>query len=146
MPGRLDELSVAIGEIKASLRTLFQRAEEDRAQRAREHADNQRALGGLRQDTQKAIGELRQVATDRYSETTKAVEGFTEELGELRQELRNHAAAVSNMQPQIASLQTSRGRLATFAAIGVLALWAVGRAIEAGISQIAGMIFKKFGG
>jgi chromosome segregation ATPase len=146
MPSRLDDLSVAIGDIKASLRTLFERGREDREQRSRDHRDNQRALGELRQDTQRAISELQQTATNRYSETTRAVEGFTAELGELRQELRNHAAAVTNMQPQIQSLQVSRGKLVTLAGVGVLALWLVAKAIELGVQQIFAWAFKKFGG
>lgn len=129
MVNKLDDISVEIGEIRSSLKTLFNRAQEDRQQQQRNHDANQQAIGDLRDGTQKAISELAQTATHRWEETTDALRNLTTKLQE-------HADAVSNMKPEIRDLKISRGRLAALASVGLLALWVIGRALEAGISSV----------
>ena len=156
-PSGLDELSVAIGDIQASLRSLFKRADEDRDTQVRQHVANQLAIGSLRQDMQTANSELRQSAIERWKDATIAIEHVAEiatarddvmkmAISDLGHQLAEHSAAVANMKPQITSLQMSRGRLAALAATGVLALWVVARAVEMGINQLVGLVFRKLGG
>lgn len=139
MPARLDELSLTIGTIKADVKELQRRAQEDReahavdrTTHARFHAENQERMGAIAQETQKAIGELRTTADARWTETGRALERLT--------------IAVGGMQPQISNLQASRTRILTLASIGLLALWVLGHAIEAGLRQMVEIAFKKFGG
>lgn len=47
MPGKLDEISRAIGSIETSVRELQRRADEDREIRDRWHAENSAAIAAL---------------------------------------------------------------------------------------------------
>jgi len=47
MPGKLDEISRAIGSLETSVRELQRRMDENREMQARRHADNSRALRDL---------------------------------------------------------------------------------------------------
>lgn len=156
-PSGLDDLSVAIGDIQASLRSLFKRADEDRDTQARQHIANQLALGAMRNDMQTANSELRQSAVERWQQATVAIDRVADiatarddemkvAIADLGHQLAEHSAAVSNIKPQITSLQMSRGRLAALATTGVLALWVVARAIEMGINQLVGLVVRKLGG
>jgi hypothetical protein len=49
MPGKLDEISRAIGSIETSVRELQRRADEDREIRDRWHAENLAAIAALTQ-------------------------------------------------------------------------------------------------
>jgi hypothetical protein len=154
---RLDDLSVAIGDIQSSLRTLFKRADEDREDQAKRHAANQEAIGELRQTLQLSNSELRQSAVDRWNAATAAIEQvakiatarddtMTTALADLSRELKEHSDVVANMEPRITSLQISRGKLAALAGVGILSLWVIGQAAEAGFNQLLAWAFKKIGG
>src|SRR5271170_7081017 len=99
MPARLDDLSVAIGDIQSSLRTLFKRADEDRDIQTERHAANQEAISELRQAMQRSNSELRRDATERWNGATTAIERvaqiatdrnntMTAALADLNQELK----------------------------------------------------------
>ena len=156
-PSGLDELSVAIGDIQASIRSLFKRADEDRDTQAKHHVANQLAIGALRGDMQTANSELRQSAIERWQGAEAAIDRVAEiatkrddemksALSDLARELKEHSDVVANMEPKIATLQLSRGRLAGLAAVGMLALTVVARAIEMGITQLVAFAFRKLGG
>jgi hypothetical protein len=49
MPGKLDEISEAIGRLRASVADIQRRMEENRKLQERRHADNSAALGDLAQ-------------------------------------------------------------------------------------------------
>ena len=120
MPGKLDEISLAIGQIQSDIKTLFRRADEDRAEQDERHRANQDAMGETRDATQKAIGELRQA---------------------IRGEVR---AAMAGATP---SMPMTRTRLAVLASVGLVTLWVIGRVIEAGFSWvITHFLNLKFGG
>ena len=127
MAGKLDEISRAIGSIETGVKALSERADDDRDLAERRHEENQAAIGGLRQDTQRSMSELSQTATDRWTNTTDT-------LNELRRDVLAHAAAVSAIDPQVAALQILRGRLILFASLGVLVIFAIGHAIQSGLS------------
>jgi hypothetical protein len=154
---RLDDLSVAIGNIQSSLQTLFKRADEDRETQARRHDANQKAIGDLRNDMQSANSELRRSAVERWDGATAAIERvaqvattrddtMTAALADLSRELKEHSDVVANMEPKITSLQISRGKIAALAGVGILSLWVIGQAAEAGFNQLLAWAFKKFGG
>lgn len=139
MPGKLDEISRAIGAIETSVKAQDKRSDEDRDLANHRHNENQKAIGDLRQDTQRAISELSHTASDRWEDTTNT-------LNELRRDLLAHAAAVSTIQPQVAALQLSRGRLALLASIGLIAVSAILEAAKAFLAAALAWGFKKFGG
>lgn len=139
MPGRLDEISRAIGAIETSVRAQDKRSDEDRDLANRRHNENQSAIGDLRQDTQRSMSELSQTATERWNHTTEV-------LNELRRDLLAHAAAVSSIQPQVAALQITRGRLIMLASIGLVAVSVIIEAAKAFLAATLAWAFKKFGG
>lgn len=53
MPGKLDEISRAIGAIETSIRELWRRADEDRETRDRWHAESRAAIAALAQKLDK---------------------------------------------------------------------------------------------
>ena len=134
-PNKLDDVSVAIGQIQAEIKTLFKRADEDRDTQKGHHEANQQAMGQLRDGTQSAIGELRGTATKHYDQTTRALEDLTREV----------KALTARPPAEIGGM--SRGRLALLASIGLVTLWIIGRLIEAGFSWlITHLLNMKFGG
>lgn len=149
------QVSKDIGNIQSSLITLFKRADEDRETQRSNHQANQQSLGELRNGTQKAIAELRRTATARYGRMERALDGLTGEL-------RHHAATVSRIQAAEAKAierrsaeraateatsEMSRNRLMALAAVGLLAIWLVGRLLEAGLTWMVGhFLGMKFGG
>ena len=107
---------------------------ENRKVQDKRHSDNQESFSEIRQSTQQAVSELRQVAADRYSDTTRALE-------KLSFELREHAEAVSLIRPQVAALQVGRTRLLLLASVGLLAIFVVGRALETALQTGMTWIF-----
>jgi hypothetical protein len=116
MPGKLDEISRAIGSIETSVRELGRRADEDRAVGDRRHRDNL-----------KAIESVAEIAKQRDDKTTAAITG-------LGRKLDDHARAIATVQPAVAALELSRSKLAIWASIGfsvaVLAGWVVEAAVK----------------
>lgn len=111
--GKLDEISLAIGDLQASVRGLQgdignveRRMDDERAIRQREHSDNQTAFGGLRQDLARAIAELR---------------------GEIRTAINGNGAHPAAMTPP---------RIAALASIGVATIAALVWSLEAGIKWL----------
>ena len=120
MTGKLDDISLAIGQIQSDIKTLFKRADEDRAEQDERHKANQDSMGETRQATQKAIAELRDA---------------------IGREVRAAIASAPPVTPM------SRTRLAVLASIGLVTLWLIGRMIEAGLSWvIEHFLNMKFGG
>lgn len=156
-PNKLDGLSVAIGDIQSSLRTLFKRADEDRDTQAKRHEANQKAIGDLRNDMQSANSELRQSAVERWDGATAAIDRVAEiattrddtmtvALNDLSRELKEHSDVVANMEPKINSLQMGRAKLWTLASVGLFFLSALGWATLEGLKWIFTFGIKKFGG
>jgi chromosome segregation ATPase len=137
-PSRVDVLIQSIGDLRediggfrADIDNLKHDRDRDRDQVARNHFDNQNAIGGLRDGTQAAIGELRESINRRFSA--------------LERQLENHAEKVSKIQPQITALQFTRTRLVTLASIGLTALaglaWLVETVGRWAIDRILSMKF-----
>lgn len=122
-PTRVDTILDSLADIRETLggfgnaiKHIEDRAKEDRDLRSRQHEQNQQAMGELRQATAGSIAELRKVATERWGETTKAVQ-------EQGRKLDEHAAAVSAMQQ---GSPLSKLRLGVFAAIGLFTVTVMG--------------------
>lgn len=146
MPTKIDALlsellglREALGGFRSDIKTLFQRATEDRIEREREHRENQQAMGEMRQGMQAAMAELRDTASRRYEETTHAVADLTEQVKSQGEKLDDHARAVT-------ALQIGRGKLAALALVGFAALTVLMWAIEAGFQWLVTHGLKKLFG
>lgn len=146
MVGKLDEISRAIGAIETSVKAQDDRSKEDREERLREHRENQSRMGEIAQSTAASIAELGRTAAQRWEDTCRELASLRTAVTQQGTKLDEHAAAVSAIQPQVAALQVSRGRIVAFASIGVLALWVIGQALTVGYQQLLAWAFKKFGG
>lgn len=133
--GKLDEISEAIGRLRTAVDMISTSMMENRRVQDKRHSDNQEAFAEIRQSTQQAVSELRQVAADRYSDTTRALE-------KLSFELREHAEAVATIRPQLTALQVGRARLVLLASVGLLAIFVIGRALETGLQAGVTWIFQ----
>lgn len=140
MPTKIDallqellDLRETIGGFRSDIKTLFKQGADDRAEREREHRENQIAMGEMRQSTAAAIAELRDVASRRYTDLTEVVKNQGAKLDD-------HARTVATMRPQIDGLQASRAKLLALASIGLIAIFVIGRAIESGLSLALGWI------
>jgi methyl-accepting chemotaxis protein len=110
-------------------------------------------MGEIAKSTAGSISELRQSATKHWDETGAAIERLSNvtkdlarKIGDQSLKLDEHAATVSEQQKTISTLQIGRGKLAFLASIGVLAITAIGWAIEAGIQWFAEHVLRmKFG-
>jgi hypothetical protein len=107
----LDEINRAIGGLEAQVDGLISRAEEDRAARDKDHAENQLAMGELRASTQGAITEMRQ-------QIKQAVEELT---GEVRRNGNDYFG---------------KGKLAMMAMLGLVTFWFIGHIFEAGVEWL----------
>src|SRR5690349_14582466 len=133
MPGKLDDISEAIGQLRAQLAEVMRRQDHRDLAVEQHHKENQESARLMRTDMQGALSELRDTANKRYEESVHAMADLTLEVKGQGDKLDEHAREVKRMQPQIAALQMGRGKLAILAAIGVGALAVVVWAIEAGV-------------
>jgi hypothetical protein len=143
-------LSILVGEFRSSLRTLFNRADEDRRIARHNQEATLKAFGELRDGTQRSIAELRRAAAEHYDTTAASVDGLRRDLqaqAAAVSEIRNASAAAPEQLPQIAAAQLSRGKIAALASIGLVTLWIIGRVLEAGLTWAVGhLLGLKFGG
>jgi uncharacterized protein involved in exopolysaccharide biosynthesis len=102
MPGKLDEISRAIGSLETSVRELQRRHDENRELQARRHADNSATLRAL-----------------------------AEKLDQHAAKLDQHTASVEMIRPTVAALELSRAKLATWASLGFAAFVLAGWIVEA---------------
>jgi hypothetical protein len=107
----LDEINRAIGSLEAQVNSLSDRAEEDREARDKDHAENKKAMGEMRDATQVAIAEMRK-------QIKEAVEGLTVEVR------RN------------GNDYFGKGKLAVMAMIGLVTFWFIGHIFEAGVEWL----------
>jgi hypothetical protein len=136
MPGKLDEISRAIGAIETSVKAQDDRSKEDREERLREHRENQNRMGEIAQSTAASIAELSRTASQRWEETCRELASLRTAVTGQGHKLDEHAAAVSAIQPQVAALQLSRGRLVMLAAVGLIAISAILKAGAIGLSAV----------
>lgn len=104
--------------------------------------DISRAIGNMEssiKNIEKRAEEDRELQNTRHSENQDA-------LQKLGDELKKHAVQVQ--MPHLAQGEAiSRIRLATLASVGLVTLWIVGRALEAGLGWfIERVLHMKFGG
>lgn len=149
----LDPLSVAVGEFKSAMRTLFNRADEDRRIAAQRHDSNQQRLGELSQNTAAAISELRQTASDHWDKTQAKIEGLSRKLDEHAATVAANVAAVAKneetvkaMQPTVAAVKAWRAKLAAWGSVAFFFLIMLGWIVEATIRAAIAWLIAKFGG
>ena len=141
----LDPLSVAVGEFKSAMRTLFKRADEDREIQARRHDANQQRLGELSQSTALAISELRQTASDHWDKTQDKIEGLSRKLDEHAATVAANAVTVAAMQPTVAAVNAWRAKLAAWGSVAFFILIILGWAAEAAIKAAFAWAVAKIG-
>jgi dsDNA-specific endonuclease/ATPase MutS2 len=148
VPTKIDEISFKLGTIESSIEALEKRAEQDRERaeqylqlQTERHSENQEGLAQIRNHTQAAISEANKTVAEYYAKTNAQLEGISKEL-------RDHAAAVASMRTAGSQIDAmSRSKLALLASVGLVALWIIGHAIEAGLTWLVGYLLKaKFGG
>jgi DNA helicase IV len=152
----LDPLSVAVGEFKSAMRTLFRRADEDREIGERRHTANQDRLGELSQSTSVAISELRRTAETHWEKTQEKIEDNWEKTQEkiegLERKIDEHAATVAAsaetvkaMQPTVAAVNAWRAKLAAWGSVAFFILIMLGWLAEAAIKAAVAWAVAKFG-
>ncbi|MGA8078937.1 MAG: hypothetical protein WB868_16305 [Xanthobacteraceae bacterium] len=99
---KLDEISVAIGELRNGVKEINRRMDENRELQTQRHLENQTGIGQL-----------------------------SAQVREQGDKLDQHAAAVDLMQPTVAALELSRSKIATWASIGISIVVVLGWMFEA---------------
>lgn len=118
----LMQIREQMGRFHSDIRTLFQRAAEDRVQHEREHRENQTSMGELRQSTTASIAELRQA-------TMQSLNALSAEVQTQSRKLDLHAADVKAIRGAGVrnALNVSRRQLAIagamFTALAMLVVW-----------------------
>jgi hypothetical protein len=134
MPGKLDEISAAIGELRSSVVTLFRRADEDRRKTDQDRLrveEDRRKQEQRHNDNQRAMAQMRETSATAHAELRKALEDLTREIR-------------ASPPPQIGAM--SRGRMMALATVGLVTLWIIGRVLESAFSWlIAHFLNMKFG-
>lgn len=123
MAGKLDDISEAIGALRAGMSALERAVATLADQQVSLHRDNQRAIGGLGDNL---------AAHARKDEAA---------LAEIDRKLGNDDVILTRIQPQLAALQANRARILWFAGLGLIVLVMVGRAIEIGLGAAATWLF-----
>lgn len=100
MPGQLDEISAAIGEMRADIRSLAKRAEDDR-----------------------------EAADDRHRDNTTALNNISTRVGSLETTVAPLAQTVAGMKPIVDSYQMTKwqraGAIATVTGILAFVWWII---------------------
>lgn len=151
--GALLDIQKDLGGFQSDIKTLFKRSDDDRlerqydrAEREREHNQNQEAMAELRQNTSASIAELRDAASKRWGEVTSLMETLTVKVDYQSRKLEEHAATVASNASTIAALQIGRTKLVALASVGLFSLMAIGWAAQEAIKWAITVWFKKFGG
>jgi hypothetical protein len=153
----LDPLSVAVGEFKSAMRTLFRRADEDREIAERRHQANQQRMGEISQSTASAISELRRTASDHWDKTQAKIDDHWDKtlakIDGLERKLDAHASVVAAnteqveaMQPTFAAVKAWRAKLAAWGSVAFFFLILLGWIAEAAIKAAVAWALAKFGG
>lgn len=135
----IGDIREKLGEFGRGILDLETRAQEDREQRHRDHRENQKAMGEMRETTAAALSELRINATTRWEHTTEA-------LSDLGRKLDDHAASVARLQASDqlraiahvandAGLPFSRRKMIVLAMIGFVAVWVMLQLVGTGIQH-----------
>lgn len=127
---KIDTLLEQIGGLREDIggfRSDIANLKDDRNRHERNleryHADNQTAIGGVRNSAAAAIAELRRDMNSRFSEQAQSIAA-------VEQQLEEHAKKVSKMQ---AVRNFSRSKLAALASLGLVVLSGLALIIEAAI-------------
>jgi septal ring factor EnvC (AmiA/AmiB activator) len=115
MAGKLDEISRAIGSLETAVI----------------------GLGSDIKEVKQSIEKNRELQSVRHKENR-------EDIAELKRDVREQGEKLDQHANSVSALQVSRGRLVGLASVGLLALWLIGRAIEAGLQWVVGRIFEGF--
>src|SRR6185437_7932370 len=126
---KLDEISEAIGGLRAAVRELIRRADRSDETGESRHRENQSALGDMRQGMQVAISDLRDASNRRYEETAHAIAELTLEVKSQGDKLEEHARGIGT-RPDLAALSIGRGKLMLLAGLGMVTLTLLGWALQ----------------
>jgi len=153
MAHELDELSVTIGELKSSLRQVAERAEEDRTQIKAAIRDLADKIDSARDLTAQTVRDRDREAAERHVENQAQIGKLTVLIGdnaasieEFKQALSRHEENVRAIQPQLLSLQGTKRKLMSYAAVGLTTLATLAFILEELMKAGVSWVFHRFGG
>jgi hypothetical protein len=115
MPGKLDQISVAVGALSEGIKNINARMDENRDLQSQRHRENSAAMATL-----------------------------TRKVDDQGRKLDEHAAAVASMRPTVAALEVSRSKLAAWASIGFAIVVLAGWIVEAAVKWTIGAVLSHF--